>query len=166
MVKMHRTNITCTLLFAIVLYLLQGCASEQAAKRTAPELPVSSRNEVTGRLVDHFQEWDAVPYRMGGLDKNGIDCSGFIQVTYRQVFDVQLPRTTEKLARVGSQVVASELQPGDLILFKTDWKDNHVGIYLENKTFMHASSTRGVMLSGLDEAYWKEHFWQARRIFD
>ena len=100
------------------------------------------------------------------MDKNGVDCSGFVNVTYRQLFDVRLPRTTEKLALSGIKVPVSDLKPGDLVLFKTGWKDNHVGIFLENGTFMHVSATSGVMLSSLHEAYWKNHFWQARRIFN
>ncbi len=166
MVKISLHSSSCALLFAVVLCLLQGCASDQAGKQTVPVLPFSSHNEITNKLVQQFQKWSGTPYRMGGMDKNGIDCSGFVQVTYRQLFDVRLPRTTEKLALSGVGVTVSNLRSGDLVMFKTDWKDRHVGIYLENGTFMHVSSTSGVMLSRLDERYWKNHFWQVRRIFN
>jgi len=166
MVRMRRNNIRSLFLVVLVLSLMPGCASQQAGRKAAVKLPVSSRNEVTGRLVQHFQAWHATPYRAGGMDKTGVDCSGFVCVTYRQLFDIQLPRTAEKLARAGIQIPVSQLRPGDLVLFKTGWKDNHVGIYLENEVFIHASTSRGVMLSGLNEAYWQQHFWQARRIFN
>jgi len=154
------------LVFTCVLCLLQGCASELVQQTTVKPIPFSSRDEITNKLIDHYEQWYGTPYRSGGMSKNGIDCSGFIQVTYGQLFGLQLPRTTVNLARSGSQIPASDLQPGDLVLFKTSWKDNHVGIYLAENKFMHASTSRGVMLSGLYETYWKKHFWQARRIFN
>ncbi len=165
MVKPSVYGSSCALLFAAVLCLLPGCASRQAEKE-AVVLPFSSHDPITSKLVKQFQQWYATPYRLGGMDRDGVDCSGFVNVTYRQLFDVRLPRTTEKLALSGSKVPVSDLRSGDLVLFKTGWKGNHVGIFLENGTFMHVSETSGVMLSSLHEAYWKNHFWQARRIFN
>ncbi len=165
MMKLSLPSSCYALLFAAVLCLLHGCASRQAEKE-AVLLPFSSHDQVTKKLVQQFEQWYATPYRLGGMDRNGVDCSGFVTITYRQLFDVRLPRTTDKLALAGSKVPVSDLRPGDLVLFKTGWKDSHVGIFLENGTFMHASATSGVMLSSLNEAYWKNHFWQARRIFN
>lgn len=163
----HLYNFFYAVVFAGVLGILQGCASDQAQETVAPVIPsFSGSDEVTSTLVRHFEQWYATSYRSGGMDKNGVDCSGFVQLTYNRLFGLQLPRTTGTLAHSGSRISVSNLQPGDLVFFKTGPTANHVGIYLENKTFMHASSTRGVMLSSLNETYWKKHFWQARRIFN
>lgn len=161
-----RWTVFALLCFGVASPLLQGCASDRAGKQKVTVLPLASHHKITNKLVKQFQKWSGTPYRMGGMDRNGVDCSGFVQVTYRQLFDIRLPRTTEKLALSGVKVAVANLQPGDLVMFKIDWKDNHVGIYLENNTFMHVSSTSGVMLSSLDEVYWMSHFWQARRILN
>ncbi|MDH3218739.1 MAG: C40 family peptidase, partial [Gammaproteobacteria bacterium] len=61
------------------------------------------------------------------------------------------------------RVSPRQIQPGDLVFFKTGWKKNHVGIYLRNGKFMHASSSRGVMISEIQNPYWSDAFWMARR---
>jgi cell wall-associated NlpC family hydrolase len=104
-----------------------------------------------------------VRYREGGLSKNGVDCSGYVHLTYKQKLRRTIPRSTELLAKSGSEVSLRQMQPGDLVFFKTGWKTNHVGIYLNNGKFMHASSSRGVMISRLENPYWSDTFWMARR---
>lgn len=100
----------------------------------------------------------------GGNDKSGIDCSGFVVVTFRELFNQSVPRFTAALVSEGEHITKSQLRPGDLVFFKTGFKQRHVGIYLDQQTFMHVSSSRGVMLSGLNNPYWQETFWQARRL--
>ena len=72
--------------------------------------------------------------------------------------------STELLAQTGNQVSPRQMQPGDLVFFKTGLKKRHVGIYVKNGAFMHVSSSRGVMLSKLDNPYWSDAFWMARRL--
>jgi cell wall-associated NlpC family hydrolase len=67
-----------------------------------------------------------------------------------------LPRSTEAQARIGEPIAISELRTGDLVFFKTSWKTGHVGIYLNDGFFMHASTTKGVMISSLENPYWKK----------
>ena len=93
-----------------------------------------------------------------------MDCSAFVQITFRSKLGVDLPRTTEELAREGERVDRSELQAGDLVFFKTGFRQRHVGIYMGGKRFLHASTSRGVMTSSLNNVYWKERYWKARRI--
>lgn len=112
-------------------------------------------------LYQQHEEWQSTPYRLGGLSRAGIDCSGFVQLTYRDLFGLQLPRTTIQQATAGRQVSRAELQPGDLIFFR---HGQHVGIYLENHKFLHASTTRGVMISSLKNSYWARHYWRAVTI--
>ncbi|MDJ0991128.1 MAG: NlpC/P60 family protein, partial [Desulfobacterales bacterium] len=77
-----------------------------------------------------------------------------------------LPRTTGALARSGRPTALNDLAPGDLVLFRPPGSKQHVGIYLGRNEFVHASTTRGVMISRLDEHYWRRSFWKARRVLD
>lgn len=115
-------------------------------------------------LDQFFSEWEGTPYRKGGMDQRGIDCSGFVQQTYHTLFGTAIPRTTRLQARLGRAVNPSDLKPTDLVFFKTGFLGRHVGIYRGNGQFMHVSTIRGVCLSHLGNIYWKDHFWQARRI--
>ncbi|WP_186788661.1 C40 family peptidase, partial [Salmonella enterica] len=98
--------------------------------------------------------------------RRGVDCSGFVVVTMRDKFDLQLPRDTREQSKIGTRIDKDELLPGDLVFFKTGSGESglHVGIYDTNNEFIHASTSRGVMRSSLDNVYWRKNFWQARRI--
>ena len=95
---------------------------------------------------------------------DGIDCSGFTLVTFGNRFGVSLPRTVEQQARLGVNVPRHALHAGDLVFFKTGFKTRHVGIYAGDRKFLHASTSQGVILSSLDNPYWRAKFWQARRL--
>ena len=71
---------------------------------------------------------------------------------------MDLPRTTEQQSRMGQRINRQQLRPGDLVFFRNG---RHVGIYLEENKFLHASTTRGVMISNMDNSYWSRHFWKA-----
>jgi cell wall-associated NlpC family hydrolase len=118
------------------------------------------------RLQSHYRSWKKTPHKLGGLSRQGIDCSGFVHVTYRDVFTTRVPRSTETLAKAGKPVKRRNLKTGDLVFFKTGRKQRHVGIYVGNGQFIHASSSRGVMQSSLDNVYWREHYWQAKRLLN
>ncbi len=126
------------------------------------ELPVLSTLE---KLHLQHDEWKGTPYLLGGLDKDGVDCSGFIYLTFRDRLNINLPRTTRQQAIKGERIDKSSLRTGDLVFFKTGKKKiNHVGIYLDNGKFLHASTSKGVIISNLDGLYWTDTYWQARRI--
>lgn len=91
-----------------------------------------------------------VPYRLGGNNYNGIDCSAFVQVAYRDVLNIHLPRTTLAQVSIGNELSYEQVQVGDLAFFKTSRKVRHVGVYIGNKQFMHASTSKGVIISRLD----------------
>ena len=101
---------------------------------------------------------------MGGLSKKGIDCSGFVQVTYQNVFGKQVPRTTEQLSVSGTEIPIEKARLGDLLVFKTGFTKRHVGIYIGNGKFIHASSSKGVMSSSINNPYWADSYQQTRRI--
>lgn len=113
-----------------------------------------------------FIDWKGTPYRLGGNSKQGIDCSAFVQNVYRASFNITLPRTTEVQAQQGYLVYRDQLQVGDLLFFKTGWRTRHVGIYIGNEAFIHASTSQGVISSSLKNVYWKQKYWQAKRILN
>jgi cell wall-associated NlpC family hydrolase len=135
-------------------------ASKLAAGKT------SGQSNLQRRLQKHYLSWKKTPHKLGGMNRQGIDCSGFVYVTYRDVFTTRVPRSTERLAKTGKSIAKQNLKTGDLVFFKTGRKQRHVGIYVGNSQFIHASSSRGVMQSSLDNVYWREHFWQAKRLLN
>lgn len=115
-------------------------------------------------LYSHYHEWQGVRYQRGGLSQRGIDCSGFVHMTFKSRFGIHLPRTTHMQSQLGKEVRKNELRSGDLIFFKTGPGSRHVGIYLEKNKFIHASERKGVMISRLDHVYWKSNYWKSIRI--
>ena len=115
-------------------------------------------------LVAFYNDWYGVKYKYGWDSKNGIDCSSFIQKAYEYNFDIVLPRTTDSQAMEGIEIDKSQLEMGDLVFFKTSSTSNHVGIYLEDGKFMHASTSKGVIISYLDNIYFGKYYWKAQRI--
>lgn len=121
---------------------------------------------VIANLSEHQQEWQGTRYRIGGNSKSGVDCSGFMQITFRDLFGIDLPRMTVDQAKEGTKISKSELRTGDLVFFNTGRGPNgkHVGVYVKNGQFLHASTKGGVIYSDMDSPYWTKIFWQARRL--
>ena len=110
------------------------------------------------------EQWLGSPYRYGGSSMKGTDCSGFVRSVFQEA-GVLLPRTSSEQANAGSRVATSMVQPGDLLFFNTTGSGvSHVGISLGNEGFIHASTSRGVIVSSLQEAYYKNRFLFARRV--
>ena len=139
-----------------------GCATRMPAP--PPQTAAAPDPQTLRLLYDHYHDWRGVRYREGGLSKNGVDCSGYVYLAFRERFAHRLPRSTELQAGAGRQIDPRRVRAGDLVFFKTGWKQRHVGIYLENGAFMHASTSRGVMISKLHNPYWTDAFWMARRV--
>lgn len=116
-------------------------------------------------LSKYFREWESVRYRFGGLSKRGVDCSGFVYLTFLHQFGVKLPRNTALQSKIGETITQNQLKTGDLVFFKTGFSSRrHVGIYLENRKFIHASLSQGVTTSSLDSKYWSTAYWTAKRL--
>jgi len=120
--------------------------------------------EILDRLYLHYQQWQGVPYRLGGESRSGIDCSALVKTIYQSAFDVSLPRSTDIQAKLGNKIGKHELRAGDLVFFKTGKRTRHVGIYLENRKFLHASTSVGVTISHMENAYWRSRYWKSVRI--
>lgn len=124
----------------------------------------NDNQSIKDTLYRQHQEWQGTRYQLGGLSKRGIDCSGLVYLTYLNKLGTPIPRTTAYQVQQGARVDRSALRAGDLVFFKTSVKVRHVGIYIEDGKFLHASTSKGVMVSHLDNVYWKKHFWHARRV--
>ena len=158
------------LLFVVCASLLASCRSHKDVG------DVYYRNQYFGidvskddnhRLYEEIDGWIGVPYEYGGNSKNGVDCSGFVVNVYGTVYGVKLQRSSELIYKKNCQnIKKSKLEEGDLVFFKSGKKKkiNHVGIYLKNNKFAHASSSRGVIISSLEEDYYKRNFMQAGRV--
>lgn len=114
-------------------------------------------------LLDEHRRWVGTPYALGGTTHHGIDCSALMQHVFGEAFAFELPRTTEEQALEGDRVAEQNLKAGDLVFFQPPGPYNHVGVYVGDGYFLHASSSQGVKLSRLDNVYWKRYYWQARR---
>jgi cell wall-associated NlpC family hydrolase len=106
-----------------------------------------------------------VPYKYGGNTKQGVDCSGLTCNVYESAMQKKLPRSTKEQYQAGKSVPKADLQFGDLVFFNTTGrKPSHVGIYIEDDLFVHASVVTGVSISSLESTYYKTRFVGARRI--
>ncbi|WP_447874896.1 NlpC/P60 family protein [Serratia fonticola] len=148
--------------FLLASLILAGCSSHAPP----PSGRLSDSIVVVAQLNEQLRQWYGTPYRYGGLDRGGVDCSGFVYRTFNDRFDMQLPRSTAQQTGLGTKVSRDELMPGDLVFFKTGSGENglHVGIYDTNDEFIHASTSKGVTRSSLNNVYWRKVYWQARRI--
>ncbi len=157
-------------LFAALLLMLGACGKSKLQHTTvivtATGKKVNLANTVFVKqvLYEQYQAWKGVPYREGGGGRKGIDCSGFVYVTFREKFGRIMPRTTKGQSTLGSNIGQKSLQAGDLVFFKTGFFTKHVGIFIENRNFMHASTSKGVMISSLDNVYWSDKYWMAKRL--
>ncbi|HBP80358.1 MAG: C40 family peptidase [Halomonas sp.] len=117
-------------------------------------------------LLEQHQRWAGTPYRIGGTTDRGIDCSALVRNVFRDTFDVELPRSTQDQVHEGRPIDRQELQAGDLVFFRPPGRYNHVGIYVGNGYFLHASTSKGVIISSLDNSYWQRYYWQSRRALE
>lgn len=120
------------------------------------------------KLYVEAARWIGTPYRYGGNTRAGVDCSGFVYSAYRNVYNMKLKRTADEQYRVNcSRLPKKYLQEGDLVFFKgskRSRKASHVGIYLKDGKFIHASSRYGVIISRLSEAYYNRMWLSGGRV--
>lgn len=130
------------------------------------ELLNTEKKKITNlKLYEFINDWYGTPYKYGGTDKNGIDCSGFVNIFYNDVFNKKIPRTVNDIYLNSNEINKKELIEGDFIFFKIDSKKvSHIGIYLINDKFVHASTKKGIMISDLKEPYFNKNFFKFGRI--
>jgi lipoprotein Spr len=135
----------------------------------AKYLNVSPDSIINIKLYTFIDKWLNTPYKWGGTDEKGIDCSAFIQRLLNEVYDLKIPRTSiEQLLteRIEPFRSAKYLSEGDILFFRTmeDKIVSHVGIYLCNYMFVNSSSSKGVSIGCLKDLYWRQRFVVAGRV--
>lgn len=117
-------------------------------------------------IINEIMEWLGTPYKFGGVSENGIDCSAFIRHLILKTHEIMIPRTAREQYTLGKEVKRDKLEFGDLVFFQTRKRVyiSHVGIYLGDNLFAHASSRYGVTISSLESSYYNKRFIGAKRI--
>ena len=130
-------------------------------------VPIKSKAEY---IIDYAKKFEGVRYKWGGTTESGMDCSGLVFESFRE-HDIILPRISRDMAKKGDKIQLKKVQKGDLLFFKTGNRRNtinHVGLIVDIRDndikFIHATSRKGVIISGLNETYWLKAFYEARRI--
>lgn len=145
-----------------------------SGKNYPKKVMVSTKNKPTTKalnIVNYAKTYQGTRYQYGGNTKKGMDCSGLVQVAFNR-YNISVPRTTAQLANFGNWIDIKKVALGDLVFFatkKNSRKATHVGIVtaVNNGTieFIHASTSKGVMISSLKNKYWYLAYVQARRVF-
>lgn len=122
--------------------------------------------EMGRRLVSEARKWLGVPYSYGGNSRKGVDCSGMVVAVYRDAASLKLPRSSADQHRYCRDISRKDLEAGDLVFFKgsSKGKVSHVGIYIGDNKMIHASSSRGVIVSDLAEKYYISHYHASGRV--
>lgn len=135
-----------------------------ATKKHLPQKEKTTTQNIKS-LKSEIEKWMNVPYKFGGNDKQGVDCSGFVNAIYLSFYKIKLPRTTKEIFKNSTPIKKENLQEGDLVFFKINGNEvSHVGIYLKDNQFVHASSTKGVVVSKLNNQYYENHFIRGGRL--
>lgn len=137
-----------------------------AAGAAAAPLATPIPKEARRRVLAAAEGLRGTPYRFGGLQRTGLDCSGLVYLSFQDALRVSVPRTARELYAWAEPVVRTKMQPGDLVFFNTTGTVSHVGIYAGENRFIHAASegpATGVIYSSLDESYWRRAFIGAGR---
>ena len=138
-----------------------GDVKQAAAKKSIPEPPAPKTT-----FEEYASKWLGTPYVYGANSTKGTDCSGYVMQVYQGFFNIALPHNAHMMYKDerGKSVSRGSLREADLIFFGSFWKISHVGIYLGGDRFIHASSSRGVIISNLNEKYYKNKYQGARRF--
>ncbi len=147
----------------LVITLFSGCSTRSAGNSTSSNSSRVNSSDLD-KLYPYHNKWHQTPYKYGGFGSNGIDCSAFVQRAFKDNFNLNIPRTTKQLANYGEKISRSSVRTSDLVFFKTGYNVRHVGIYLQKGEFMHASSSKGVIISSMNDPYWKKRYWMTRRV--
>jgi len=172
---MSAVNARQWLIAAFLFPLLIACGSVRPVPRYTPS-PGSAvvrelekrRRADKSRLLQVVDGYLGVPYKWGGTTRQGMDCSAFTCAIFRETYGIELPRTSKQMFKLGRAVSEkNNLHPGDLVFFRNTYAGpgiSHVGIYLGDGRFAHASSKQGGTITSLDDPYFRQRYAGARRI--
>lgn len=156
------------------LLLIYSCSSKKSAIATAKNSNYEtvkntlhlSDKEMKQHLYEVIVDWYGVPYKYGECSKYGVDCSGFVNMLYQKVYHKTLERQADDIFHKQCRKIdKKDAEEGDLVFFKIESKKiTHVGVYLRNNKFVHASTKKGVMISDLNEPYFQKYFYAVGRV--
>lgn len=134
----------------------------------AIKMDVEVEKLANAELYKFIETWWGTPYRMGGSSQRGIDCSAFTQMLASVIYGQHIPRTAQEQKIFCTPIDINELKEGDLVFFNTKRGHmvTHVGVYLHEDQFVHASSSNGVIISSLQDNYWSKKFAGAGRMVE
>lgn len=144
-------------------------ANVQKSELAAAITSAISLDKTIDDVLNEASTYIGTPYRFGGTTRSGIDCSAFVLNVFGESTGIELPRVAAEQAELGDKVEKQELQKGDLVFFSQGGRVSHVGIVQEvtpegEIKFIHAATSRGVMISSLNDSYWGRKFRFAKRI--
>ena len=165
-------------LSVLLIFLLVSCGRKTVETERRPyekdasgviSVKDSSKTVVGTRsvIVEEARKWLGTPYKYGGEDRNGVDCSGMVMKVYRKAVNVKLPRSSREQQQFCNKIKKSDIASGDLVFFSSKrggGNVSHVGIYIGGDEFIHSSSSRGVIVSSLNEQYYLSHYHSSGRV--
>ncbi len=155
----------CSIILIVFLAVIPAC--KPSARFSSPDKRVNDSrrydhnfNGTSKTLSTFINDWLHTPYKYGGMSRDGVDCSGFSSLVMLHVYNLKLPRTAENQYKEGDQIRDQWRKPGDLVFFKNvrGRGVDHVGVYLGENQFAHASASAGVIISDLDEKYYRSRY--------
>ncbi|HKG05636.1 MAG TPA: NlpC/P60 family protein [Pedobacter sp.] len=150
--KTRKYSITCLMFFVVML--AASCGSRKGTVKPNPaaaRIADAMAQLKSKKLYTFITDWTGVRYRLGGLDKSGIDCSGFALLLQKDIYNNVLPRRSRDQAETIKEKDINQLKEGDLIFFSFGGGPvDHVGVYLNDHYFVHASTTRGVVVDDMN----------------
>ncbi|TDN95333.1 NlpC/P60 family protein [Salegentibacter sp. 24] len=176
-------NVFKLLFFGIFMLSLISCGSSRskiittknkdnhtAKVSTSGSSKIINAEKKVGKIISTARRFEGTPYKYGGTNRRGMDCSGLIYTAFSEE-NIPIPRTSRAMSLEGKRLFIKHVNPGDLLFFETNKNRkviNHVGLVIEVKQndiyFIHASTSSGVIVSSLSESYWNSAFVMARRV--
>jgi len=177
---MFKRTVYLLLFISSVMILAPSCRSHRglpstdldpttlAIKTKYANLMAVNQSQITNiKLYSFINDWYGTPYKYGGKTKLGIDCSDFVSVLEKEIYSQTVPPPSYSMYDQCKPIPQNDLTEGDLVFFKIDSeKISHVGVYLQNGYFVHASCSKGVMIDKLEENYYKKYFYKGGRLIN
>lgn len=142
----------------------ESLSSKKTRTKYASLIGVSENQISNINLYSFIDEWYGVPYKYSGKTKSGIDCSGFTSLLLQKVYSKNIGGSASSIYDQCKSISKKDLQAGDLVFFKIESdKISHIGVYLQNNKFVHASTKKGVIINDLNEDYYKKYYYKSAR---
>ncbi|MBE6319173.1 MAG: NlpC/P60 family protein [Bacteroidales bacterium] len=154
------------LISVFYMFLFTSCSSSSVATSKG-KYEVEENSTIRDELVNEARKWLGAKYKYGGHSKNGTDCSGMVMEVYLAVCDYKLPRSSKEQQEFCKKIDKDELRKGDLVFFvtgKNKKRVSHVGLYIGGDDFIHSSSSKGVIISSLNQNYYKRTYHSSGRV--